>query len=179
MYCPSCQTTDTKVIETRILNNGMTIRRRRRCEQCDKRFTTYEMMNIQVPDVAKADGRREAFNRDKIVKGLTKACQKRAISRDQIHALIDSLERYLTDLNEKEVTTDVIGNYVMKELYKLDPVSYVRFASFYWEFDNIPDFVDTLEQNIRVQKKPILKNIINRDEDNGKSDKGLTSGPTQ
>ncbi len=157
----------------------MTIRRRRKCEHCDKRFTTYEMMNIQVPDVVKADDRREPFNREKIVKGLTKACQKRAISRDQIHALIDSLERYLTDLNQKEVTTDVIGNYVMKELYKLDPVSYVRFASFYWEFDNIPDFVDTLEQNIRTQKKPLLKNIIARKESNIANDKGLSSGPTQ
>ncbi len=179
MHCPSCQETETKVIETRILNNGMTIRRRRKCEHCDKRFTTYEMMNIQVPDVVKADDRREPFNREKIVKGLTKACQKRAISRDQIHALIDSLERYLTDLNQKEVTTDVIGNYVMKELYKLDPVSYVRFASFYWEFDNIPDFVDTLEQNIRTQKKPLLKNIIPRKESNIANDKGLSSGPTQ
>jgi len=179
MHCPSCQETETKVIETRILNNGMTIRRRRKCEHCDKRFTTYEMMNIQVPDVVKADDRREPFNREKIVKGLTKACQKRAISRDQIHALIDSLERYLTDLNQKEVTTDVIGNYVMKELYKLDPVSYVRFASFYWEFDNIPDFVDTLEQNIRTQKKPLLKNIIARKESNIANDKGLSSGPTQ
>ena len=157
----------------------MTIRRRRKCEHCDKRFTTYEMMNIQVPDVVKADDRREPFNREKIVKGLTKACQKRAISRDQIHALIDSLERYLTDLNQKEVTTDVIGNYVMKELYKLDPVSYVRFASFYWEFDNIPDFVDTLEQNIRTQKKPLLKNIIARKDSNIANDKGLSSGPTQ
>lgn len=179
MHCPSCQETETKVIETRILNNGMTIRRRRKCEHCDKRFTTYEMMNIQVPDVVKADDRREPFNREKIVKGLTKACQKRAISRDQIHALIDSLERYLTDLNQKEVTTDVIGNYVMKELYKLDPVSYVRFASFYWEFDNIPDFVDTLEQNIRTQKKPLLKNIIARKDSNIANDKGLSSGPTQ
>ncbi len=179
MHCPSCQATDTKVIETRILNNGMTIRRRRKCEGCDKRFTTYEMMNIQVPDVAKADGRREAFNREKIVKGLTKACQKRAISRDQIHGLIDSLERYLTDLNEKEVTTDVIGNYVMKELFKLDPVSYVRFASFYWEFDNISDFVDTLEKNMSVQKKPHLKNRMTHTQIPGSDDKGLTSGQRQ
>lgn len=175
MHCPSCQATDTKVIETRILNNGMTIRRRRKCESCDKRFTTYEMMNIQVPDVVKADGRREPFNRDKIVKGLTKACQKREISRDQVHALIDSLERYLTDLNQKEVTTDVIGNYVMKELYKLDPVSYVRFASFYWEFDNIADFVDTLEKNMSVQKKPHMKNRMTPNQLIGSDDKGLNS----
>lgn len=177
MYCPSCQAVDTKVIETRILNNGMSIRRRRKCESCDKRFTTYEMMNIQVPDVAKADGRREPFNREKIVKGLTKACQKRAISRDQIHALIDSLERYLTDLNKKEVTTDVIGNYVMKELFKLDPVSYVRFASFYWEFDNIADFVDTLEQNMNVQKKPLIKNRMTTNNVGGC--KGLSSDTKQ
>lgn len=155
MHCPSCHAVDTKVIETRILQNGMSVRRRRRCEDCDKRFTTYENVTIQIPAVVKADGRRENFNREKIVKGLTKACQKRPISRDQIHALIDGLEKHLSELALKEIKGEFIGNYVMEELYKLDPVSYVRFASFYWEFSNIEDFVSNLEKNIRIHK-PLL-----------------------
>lgn len=149
MHCPSCHAQDTKVIETRILQNGMAVRRRRRCEDCDKRFTTYENFTQQLPAIVKADGRRENFNREKIVKGLTKACQKRPVSRDQIHELIDSLERHLGELSLKEISSDLLGNYVMEELYKLDPVSYVRFASFYWEFNNIEDFVSNLEKNVR------------------------------
>lgn len=156
MHCPTCHAQDTKVIETRILQNGMAVRRRRRCEECDKRFTTYENVNIQLPAVVKADGRRENFNREKIVKGLSKACQKRPISTDQIHSLIDGLEKRLSELSLKEVAADFIGNYVMEELYRMDSVSYVRFASFYWEFDNISDFITNLEN---IHKGP----IINRD----------------
>lgn len=149
MHCPSCHAQDTKVIETRILQNGMAVRRRRRCEDCDKRFTTYENFTQQLPAIVKADGRRENFNREKIIKGLTKACQKRPVSRDQIHGLIDGLERHMADLSVKEMSSNIIGNYVMEELYKLDPVSYVRFASFYWTFNDIEDFVLNLEKNIR------------------------------
>ena len=147
MHCPICHTTDTKVIETRILQNGLSIRRRRRCEDCDKRFTTYENFDFQLPAVVKGDGRRENFNRDKIVSGLTKACQKRPISRDQIHQLIDTLEKKLTDLSLKEINSTDLGNFIMEELYKLDPVSFVRFASFYWEFNDIESFVSHLEKN--------------------------------
>ena len=149
MHCPSCHAQDTKVIETRILQNGMAVRRRRRCEDCDKRFTTYENFTQQLPAIVKADGRRENFNREKIVKGLTKACQKRPVSVDQIHALIDGLERYLAELSVKEIQAETIGNFVMEKLYKLDPVSYVRFASFYWTFNDIEDFVSNLEKTIR------------------------------
>lgn len=156
MHCPNCHAQDTKVIETRILQNGMAVRRRRKCEDCDKRFTTYENFTVQLPAVVKADGRRENYNREKIVKGLTKACQKRPISRDQIHSLIDSLERHLAELALKEVRSENVGNFVMEELYKLDPPSYVRFASFYWEFDNIDDFVTNLKKTIRPHT-PLLK----------------------
>lgn len=155
MHCPNCHAQDTKVIETRILQNGLAVRRRRRCEDCDKRFTTYENFTQQLPAIVKADGRRENFNREKLVKGLTKACQKRPVSVDQIHDLIDGLERHLGELNLKEIQSDLLGNYVTEELYKLDPVSYVRFASFYWEFNNIEDFVSNLEKNIR-SLKPII-----------------------
>jgi len=133
----------------------MAVRRRRKCEECDKRFTTYESHPQQLPALVKADGRRENYNREKIIQGLTKACQKRPVSHDQIHALIDSLEKHLGDLNLKEIKSEFIGNFVMEELYKLDPVSYVRFASFYWNFDNIDDFVTNLKKNI-ILHKPLV-----------------------
>jgi transcriptional repressor NrdR len=133
----------------------MAVRRRRRCDDCDKRFTTYENFTQQLPALVKADGRRENFNREKIIKGLTKACQKRPVSRDQIHALIDGLERHLAELSLKEIRSDLIGNYVMEELYKLDPVSYVRFASFYWTFNDVQDFVSNLEKS---PLQPLINN---------------------
>lgn len=172
MHCPNCHAQDTKVIETRILQNGLAVRRRRRCEDCDKRFTTYENFTQQLPAIVKADGRRENFNREKIVKGLTKACQKRPVSRDQIHELIDGLERHLGELNLKEIRSDLLGNYVMEELYKLDPVSYVRFASFYWEFNNIEDFVSNLEKNIRP-----LKPLVDTEHLNAKGTSGESQRP--
>lgn len=165
MHCPSCHAQDTKVIETRILQNGMAVRRRRRCEDCDKRFTTYENFTQQLPALVKADGRRENYNREKIIKGLTKACQKRPVSRDQIHDLIDGLERHLGEISLKEIRSDFIGNYVMEELYKLDPVSYVRFASFYWEFNNIEDFVNILNKNMRPHQ-PLVDTNLTRDKGN-------------
>jgi transcriptional repressor NrdR len=133
----------------------MAVRRRRRCDDCDKRFTTYENFTQQLPALVKADGRRENFNREKIIKGLTKACQKRPVSRDQIHALIDGLERHLAELSLKEIRSDLIGNYVMEELYKLDPVSYVRFASFFWTFNDVQDFVSNLEKS---PLQPLINN---------------------
>ena len=160
MYCPSCHTQDTKVIETRILQNGFAVRRRRKCEECGHRFTTYENSTVQLPAIVKADGRRENYNREKIVKGLTKACQKRPISRDQIFELIDTLERHLGELSLKEVQSDILGNFVMEELYQLDPVSYVRFASFYWEFNNIEDFVSNLKKTIRPHRTLITSNEV-------------------
>lgn len=169
MHCPNCHAQDTKVIETRILQNGLAVRRRRRCEDCDKRFTTYENFIQQLPAIVKADGRRENFDREKLVIGLTKACQKRPVSRDQIHDLLDGLERHLGELGLKEIRSDLLGNYVMEELYKLDPVSYVRFASFYWEFNNIEDFVSNLEKNIRPHKTLIDTEHLNAKGPTGES----------
>ena len=122
----------------------MSIRRRRKCESCGHRYTTYENIAIQLPAVVKTDGRREAFSRDKILYGLDKACQKRPISRADIDDLIDRVERYLCDLPGKEVPSQQVGEKVMQLLHKLDPVAYVRFASFYWKFDDINDFVKEL-----------------------------------
>lgn len=173
MHCPTCHAQDTKVIETRILQNGLAVRRRRRCHDCDQRFTTYENLIQHLPALVKADGRRENFNREKLVKGLSKACQKRPVSSDQIHALIDGLERQLAESGLKEIKTDFIGNYIMAKLFELDSVSYVRFASFYWEFNDIQDFVKNLQDNKEPQQYiENLKNVLGKENEADEGDLG-------
>ncbi len=151
MHCPKCNTTDTKVIDSRLLPEGQSIRRRRKCESCDFRFTTYERFQAQLPSVVKHDERRENYNREKILKGLKKACQKRPISSDQIDQLIDTIEKTMVDCYPKEISSSVLGELIMEKLYQLDAVSYVRFASFYWEFKDIESFVTNL-QNLTPKK---------------------------
>jgi transcriptional repressor NrdR len=150
LHCPSCQAEDTKVIDSRALAGGLSIRRRRKCEVCEKRFTTYEHFEAEIPAIVKQDGRRESFDPEKIMKGLTKACQKRPISSDQLHQLIDSTQKTLCDRGTKEVPSSLVGEIVMDALYRLDPVSYVRFASFYWNFNDIDGFVKTLQNTLKT-----------------------------
>lgn len=153
MHCPTCQHSDTKVIDTRILDEGLSIRRRRRCESCGKRFTTYENVEFETPSIVKHDGRREAFNEDKIMKGLTKACQKRPISSEQIYSIIDAVKKIISECGTKEVPSKLIGEIVMEKLHHLDPVAFVRFASFYWDFKDIDGFVKTLQNNKLIDKE--------------------------
>jgi transcriptional repressor NrdR len=145
MHCPTCNATDTKVIDSRLLPEGQSVRRRRKCESCDFRFTTYESFRAQMPAVVKHDERRENYNREKILRGLKKACQKRPISSDQIDQLIDTIEKSMVDNYPKEISSSTLGELIMEKLYQLDPVSYVRFASFYWEFKDIESFVKNLQ----------------------------------
>jgi transcriptional repressor NrdR len=152
MHCPSCNAQDTRVIDSRMLLEENSVRRRRKCDACEMRFTTYENISIQMPLILKKDGRRENFNREKIVKGLKKACQKRPISMDDINLLINQVERALLEINQTEVTAKVLGEVIMDHLKKLDPVSYVRFASFYWDFGDIEDFVYGLKNSLNSQK---------------------------
>ena len=148
MNCPHCQADESKVIETRLVKQGTVTRRRRECETCSGRFTTYESIAIQTPAVIKRDGRREPFNPEKIIKGLVKACEKRNISMTRLDELVEKVEKSLIDLGKKEVCAEIVGNFVMQELYKIDSVSYVRFASFYWNFQDINSFIDELNKNI-------------------------------
>tara|TARA_R110002072_G_scaffold1989_2_gene16341 strand:+ start:63613 stop:64107 length:495 start_codon:yes stop_codon:yes gene_type:complete len=159
MHCLNCNANDTKVIETRVLQDGLTVRRRRKCETCEKRFTTYEKVNIQLPSVVKQDGRREAFSKEKIKRGLRKACQKRAISELQLDELVECVIKEISAKSLKEVDADRVGNLVMENLYNLDPVSYVRFASFYWEFDDINSFIEGLRKDSYFQK-PAQEGIV-------------------
>ena len=148
MHCTICNAIDTKVIDSRLLMEGKTVRRRRKCEVCNKRFTTYEKIEINMPEIVKSDGRRESYRREKILNGVKKACQKRPISMNQIDDLIEKAEKKIIDNHDKEVSAAAIGQLVMESVYNLDPVAYVRFASFYWNFNNVDDFIIGLQKNL-------------------------------
>lgn len=145
MKCPFCNCIETKVLESRTQNEGLNIRRRRKCQQCERRFTTHEHIEFDMPLVVKNDGRREPFNKEKLRGGIAKACQKRAISTDQFEAMISGIERTILENNEKEVTTAKMGEVVMHYLHLLDPVAYVRFASVYRNFQDVDEFVSDLK----------------------------------
>jgi transcriptional repressor NrdR len=145
MRCPFCSAVEDKVVDTRPSDNEQVIRRRRECTGCSRRFTTYERVDEILPMVIKKDGRREPFDRKKILEGLTRACQKRPVSASQIEALISAVERQVQELGEKEIPSRVVGEAVMKRLRDLDPVAFVRFASVYRAFEDVGDFMSELE----------------------------------
>ena len=129
MKCPYCNNPDTKVIDSRPTEDGHAIRRRRGCDNCGRRFTTYEKAEISIVMVVKKDGRREAFDRDKVINGIIRACEKRPVSMAEIEEMADRIERNLNETMEKEVKSDFIGELVMNELRNVDQVAYIRFAS--------------------------------------------------
>ena len=145
MHCPICHAADTKVIDSRESADGTSIRRRRKCEVCQKRFTTYEQLPVHMPSVVKNDGRRETYDREKILIGIRKACHKRPISTEQILEIAEQIEKNMSDSTAQEISTTAIGEQIMAQLLQLDPVAYVRFASFYWNFKDIDDFVHSLQ----------------------------------
>lgn len=155
MHCPSCHAEDTKVIDSRMSAESNVIRRRRKCDACDFRFSTHEKIIFQMPLVIKRDGRREIYNREKILKGLNKACQKRPISVDQINQLLENIEMGIMETSQVEIESTVVGSLIMEKLRDLDPVSYVRFASFYWNYKDVEDFVYGLKNNLCSNKEII------------------------
>ena len=146
MKCPFCGHEEDKVIDSRASGDGTSIRRRRECLACGKRFTTYEHVEEQQLMVIKKDGRREGFDRQKLLGGLLKACEKRPISVDRLEELVDEIERDLSRQFEREVASDQIGERVMKRLHAIDPVAYVRFASVYREFKDAEQFMRELKE---------------------------------
>jgi len=144
MKCPYCGMLDTKVIDSRLSREGDTIRRRRECIHCGRRFNTFESIE-DVPMMVKKDGRRELFMREKIRSGIIKACEKRNISMETIDGWIERIERDLQESGKKEVPSSVIGERIMAILHDLDEVAYVRFASVYREFKDVNDFVEELK----------------------------------
>ena len=145
MKCPFCGHGEDKVIDSRGSADGRSIRRRRECLGCGKRFTTYEKVEEQSLMVIKKDGRREPFDRHKLLAGLVKASEKRPVSMDDLEALVDELERELSQHFEREVPSKEIGERVMRRLHALDPVAYVRFASVYREFKDVEQFMRELK----------------------------------
>ncbi|ABS26933.1 transcriptional regulator NrdR [Anaeromyxobacter sp. Fw109-5] len=145
MRCPWCGHLEDRVVDSREAGDGQATRRRRECLGCTRRFTTYERIEEILPHVVKKDGRREPFDRKKIVEGVARACQKRPVSAEEIEALVSGVERQLQELGEREIRTVAIGEAVMQRLRRLDEVAYVRFASVYRAFRDVGEFMTELE----------------------------------
>ena len=149
MKCPFCGSQDTKVVDSRVGKDESSIRRRRECLDCTKRFTTYERLEELDLLVIKKDGRREPFDRNKIIAGLIKACEKRPISIEVIEEFVTSFERDLKDKGDREVQSNIIGERLITKLYELDEVAYVRFASVYRSFKDVNQFMDELKDLLK------------------------------
>jgi transcriptional repressor NrdR len=152
MKCPLCGKAENKVVDSRVCKDGSAIRRRRECLDCEGRFTTYEFVEKVLPVVIKKDGRRETFDRTKILNGIKKACEKRPISIDTIESIVESIEQSCQNSYGKEIPSSVIGEKVMEELQKLDGVAYVRFASVYREFRDVSEFLKELKTFMSANK---------------------------
>lgn len=144
MKCPFCNAADTKVIDSRPADDNSSIRRRRQCETCGKRFTTYEKLETMPLMVVKKDGTREGYNRAKIEAGIVRSCHKRPVSSEQIKTMVDDIENTIFSMEEKEIPTSVIGEQVMNNLKDIDQVAYVRFASVYREFKDVSTFIEEI-----------------------------------
>ena len=146
MFCPFCPNEDTQVLDSRVSEDGRAVRRRRRCEKCDKRFTTYERIELSMPTLVKKDGSRVEFSRDKIVSSMRLALRKRPVSSSAVDEAIARLEERVIGQGEKEIPTSRIGELVMRELKKLDKVAYIRYASVYRSFEDIESFESALKE---------------------------------
>ncbi|MEJ2173971.1 MAG: transcriptional regulator NrdR [bacterium] len=145
MRCPFCSSDDTQVVDTRSNPEATVIRRRRRCPKCDKRFTTYERVELRMPRLVKKDGTRTDFDRDKLVGSMMLALRKRSVATEAVDAAVDRIEERLRALGEREVPTERVGDLVMRELAKLDKIAYIRFASVYRSFETPDDFREAVQ----------------------------------
>ena len=153
MKCPYCDNIDTKVIDSRPTEDGHAIRRRRGCDKCGRGFTTYEKVEESILMVIKSDGkRREAFDRDKLFRGIARACEKRPVSAETMENIVNSVERELNNLMVKEIDSKRIGELVMEELKKVDEVAYIRFASVYRQFTDVNTFITEVEKLVGKKK---------------------------
>ena len=152
MRCPFCSSEDTQVVDTRSNPGTNVIRRRRRCPKCDKRFTTYERVELRMPRLVKKDGSRTDFDREKLVGSMMLALRKRPIATEEVDAAVDRIEEKLRSLGEREIPTSRVGDLVMRELAKLDKIAYIRFASVYRSFETPDDFREAV-QEVKATKK--------------------------
>ena len=146
MFCPFCHAEETKVVDSRLVADGAQVRRRRECLICHERFTTFETAELIMPLVVKRDSRREAFNIDNLRSGMLRAVEKRPVSVDALEASVIAITQEIRRRGEREIDSQIIGELVMKELYSLDHVAYVRFASVYKRFKDVSDFRQTIDQ---------------------------------
>ena len=153
MKCPFCGHAENKVIDSRISKDGKAVRRRRECLGCSKRFTTYEYVEDILPMVVKKDGRREQFDRQKILGGIKKACEKRPISMESIDKLVENVEQACQEVQTEEISSTLIGEKIMNELKMFDGVAYVRFASVYRQFRDVGEFMSELKDLLSKGKK--------------------------
>lgn len=160
MKCPYCGEVDSRVIDSRPADDGERIRRRRECLSCQKRFTTYEVVETVPLMVMKKDRSREAFNRQKLLNGMMRACEKRPVSYQMLETAVDNIEQTLLNSYEREISTVYVGELAMQELKSIDEVAYVRFASVYRQFGDIDTFMDELKEllSLRTAKEPASKN---------------------
>jgi len=157
MKCPACHYQDTKVVDSRVASDGLSIRRRRECLKCSFRFSTYEEMEILDLSIIKRNGNRESYSRDKLIKGLKKALEKRPITEDSFRKLVNAIERDLQMISKNEITTDKVGQIVMKHLKRVDQVAYIRFASVYESFKDAQTFRRELNRLLKGKTKKTKK----------------------
>ena len=166
MHCPFCQHEDTRVIDSRVSEDGATIRRRRECEQCNERFNTFETAELKLPALVKSDGRREPFEERKLRTGFERALQKRPVSGEQIDEAVRQVIHLLRTSGERELPSRRLGEFVMAELKKLDQVAYVRFASVYRRFADVADFREEIERlerdlpGMATEQLPLLEEPV-------------------
>jgi transcriptional repressor NrdR len=153
MRCPFCDHQEDKVVDSRASREGIVIRRRRECIGCRRRYTTYERVEEVLPVVVKKDGRREPFDRIKILQGLKKACEKRPVALSTLEEIVDRVEKKIQETGEPEVPSRIIGEEVMAQLHRIDQVAYVRFASVYREFKDVNQFMDELTDLLRDERR--------------------------
>lgn len=151
MFCPFCKAEDTKVIDSRMSDDGSSVRRRRECTACNERFTTYETAQLRTPQLVKSDGRREAYNEDKLRAGINRALEKRPVDTEAIEMAIGRLRHKLISSGDREVSSRQLGEWVMDELRELDAVAYVRFASVYRSFSDLDAFGEEVQ---RLRNEP-------------------------
>lgn len=146
MWCPFCNHENTRVVDSRLTRDGMQIRRRRQCESCHSRFNTYEAAELKAPRIIKADGAREAFSEQKLRDGMLRALEKRPVETREVERAVRSLLREISSVEDSEIPSSLLGEWVMRELIKLDQVAYVRFASVYRRFEDVQAFKDVIER---------------------------------
>ncbi len=162
MKCPYCKADNTGVVDSRLSEDGDSVRRRRECQACGKRFTTYERVELQMPMIVKQNGNRTAYDREKIRTGFMRALHKRPVPTEYVDAAINRIEQRILALGEREIPSRVVGEMVMRELKKMDDVAYIRFASVYEDFQRVDDFREAIQQVKRPGAKRARKTAKTR-----------------